>query len=63
MLTANINMYIIILDVTKKIRTHFDLIGGYPQTCKKLGGRFTQTSVVAMLVYQSTHALYHIKGN
>ena len=34
--------------------------GGYPQTFLKLGGKVTQTSVVAILVYQT---IYHIKGN
>ena len=42
--------------------------GGYPQTCLIIGGirgggGVTQTYVVAILDYQSTHAIYHIKGN
>ena len=28
-----------------------------------LGGGVTQTSVVEILAYQSTHAIYHIKDN
>ena len=37
------------------------LILGYPETCLTLGEGVTQTSVVAVLAYQSTHTIYHIK--
>ena len=43
--------------------THRALIVRYPQTCLKLGCRVTQTYVVAIFFYQSTHAIYHIKSN
>ena len=36
---------------------------GVPQTRLKLEGRATQTSVVAILVSQSTHVIYHITDN
>ena len=39
------------------------VLGGYTQTCLKLGGRVTQTSVVAILVYKATHAIHHIQVN
>ena len=36
---------------------------GIPPSLSKLGTMVTQTSVFAILVYQSTHAIYHIKLN
>ena len=52
--------------ISKKIETKYifwPLMRGYCQTCLKLGGRATQTSVVTVLAYQSTRAIYHIKYN
>ena len=51
---------------TKTIGRNFvflPLIFGYPQTCLKIEGRVTQTSVVAVLVHQSTHAIFHNQVN
>ena len=52
----------------KKIGMNFicsPLIGRYPQTCLKLGGTVTQTSVVDVLVTQSARAraIYYTTGN
>ena len=51
---------------SKKIGTNFifwPLIVGYPKTFLKSGDRVTQTFIFAILVYKSTHAIYHIEGN
>ena len=35
---------------------------GVPLNLSKSRGRVTQTSVVAVVIYQSTHEIYHMKG-
>ena len=53
-----------ILTVKKGRTIYFDrLCGGRLPRILKLGVRVTQTSVAAVLAYQSTHAIYYIKYN
>ena len=44
------------------LQTHGDFLKRLPPNLK-LGSRVTQMSVVAVIAYQSTHTIYHLKDN